>query len=310
MKFKFNRIAPLYMNAEDGEGGGGGGEQQQQQQESWLNSLPEPFREAPFIAKAENADAALAAIKNAAQYMGNSIRIPGPDAGKEDWEKFNNTLMAKVPNLMRKPDREDPDAMNQVFQSLGRPDEANGYDLGLGEDDEIPADLEAIQAIAHKYGLTQSQFKGVFSEILGNARENNEIMNAEIQEQQDILMDKWGRAFDKNYAIVRNFARTMRAPESILEAIDDNRMSAAEMEWLHSVAKSTASTSQLETQHNNFEDGTLSPAEAQTAIQEMLNNQDHPYWKPSDPRNKEAIKRMIELQKMANPGVSTDMRYG
>jgi hypothetical protein len=47
----------------------------------------------------------------------------------------------------------------------------------------------------------------------------------------------------------------------------------------------------------------LTPGEAKMRISEIMNNREHPYWVTSDPGHKAAIERMLELHKLANPGM-------
>ena len=55
---------------------------------NWTDDLPEPLRDAPFIQKAESAEAALAALKHAGNHVGNSIRFPDKEASEDSVNEF------------------------------------------------------------------------------------------------------------------------------------------------------------------------------------------------------------------------------
>lgn len=272
-----------------------GDQQTQQQTTDWRSSLPEELRDAPFFKEAAGPNDALKQIQNAASYMGNSLRIPGENAGEDDWKAFNQKLVEKVPGLMPKPGQEN---MEEVYAALGRPDKPEGYVYEPPEDVDLPTDYEAFAKVAHKHGLSQAQFKGLLDDVVGQSREQVEIAQAEHNQEMKDLNNEWGMAYDKNVSAVKNFLKLTDAPEGIQNLIEEGAMSAAELKWIHSIATATKSPTELATHQSNST--VMTPQEARNQIQEILNNSDHPYWKPNDPRNRDAIDKMVQLQRMAN----------
>jgi hypothetical protein len=265
----------------------------------WRESIPEQFREAPFFKDAKTPDEALQHISNAASYMGNSIRIPGPDASDADRQSFYQKLTEKAPGVMPKPDGTN---MEQVWNSLGRPSDPKEYRFDPPDGTEIPGDFESFAQVAHKHGLTQDQFKGVLNDIVTQQVTQSETLQAQQNEEMKALSIEWGLAFDNNLSAVKNFLRLTDAPEGIVDLIAEGAMSPAEIKWIHSIATQTKSSTELANQGQGNNSGMLPPAEAKDRIQEILNNQDHPYWRADDPRHHDAVKKMVELHKMANPG--------
>lgn len=271
--------------------------------ETWQSGLPEGFADAPFFKAAESPEAALTAIQNAASHMGQSIRIPGEDAGEDDVKAFYGKVLEKAPNLMPKPTEEN---MEQVWAAMGRPDKADGYQYTPPEGKEVPPDFEAFAQTAHKHGLSQEQFRGILGEVLGGQWDQLEVMEAQQKDAMEALANEWGLAYDKNITAVKNFLRLTDAPEGIVELIAGGAMSPAEIKWLQSIATSTKSATELVT-HDQERQVAMTPVEAQNQIQEMLNNAEHPYWKATDPRHNEAVRKMLELQKFAHPDSSTSV---
>lgn len=265
----------------------------------WRSTLPEGFGEASFIKGADSPEAALTAINNAASHMGNSIRIPGEDASEDARNDFYGKILEKAPNLMPKPSEDNMDAF---YASIGRPGKPDEYNFEAPEGREIPDDFAAFAEAAHKNGLTQDQFRGVLGEILGSAWEGSDAVEAAQAEEMKGLKTEWGQAFDQNIDQVKNFLRLTEAPEGIMDLVENGAMSPTEIQWIHSIATKTASSTELAKQTTTTVPNMLTPGEAQEKISEMLNNSEHPYWNNSDIGHKRAINRMVELQRMANPG--------
>jgi hypothetical protein len=273
---------------------------------SWLESLPEAMRDAPFIGKADSLESAMAEIQNAAAHMGNSIRIPSEEAGTEDVAKFYAKIQEKAPNLMVKPDITNAETMSAFYRSIGQPENATDYKYEMPEGKEMPTDFQNFAVVAHKFGLTQAQFEGMMGDVLGTMWEGQSTMEGNHKNEIDELGTEWGQAFKTNMSIVENYLNLSKAPTGIIEMFKEGTMSADEISWLHSVATTTKSATELSQQHSD-QQVALTPAAAQDQIQEIMNNRDHPYFKPADPRNKQAIKRMIELQSAAHPEASVNV---
>lgn len=271
---------------------------QQTSTDSWVDSLPETLREAPFLSKAESPEKALQELQNAAGHLGNSLRLPSEDASEEDRKAFYDRLSEKVPGLMPKPTEEN---MEEFYKALGRPENPDDYNYEPPEGKEVPGDFESFAKVAHKHGLTQEQFRGVLNDVLSGQWEQAEIAESEQNQEMSQLSQEWGQAFDQNLSAVKNFLRLTDAPEGVVDLISEGAMSPAEIKWLHSIASSTKSPTELVTQQTQQETA-LTPSEARTRIQEMMNNPEHPYWNATDPRHQDAIQKMLKLQKAANPG--------
>lgn len=267
--------------------------------EDWRSSLPEQFREAPFIKGADSVDAALTAISNAASHMGNSIRVPSEDASAEDKQKFVDKILEKTPELMYKPTDENRE---QFLESLGRPKKAEDYKIDVEEGQELPFDFKQFSELAFENGLTQNQFKGILTKVMEQQSTEAEMAEAEHKTEMDALNKEWGMAFDQNMSRVKNYLDLTDAPEGIKKMFEEGVMSADEVKWINEIATRTRSDVEIATQEGKSNNGALSPGEAQARINEIQANEEHPYWNPTDPRHEQAKKDFINLHRMRDAG--------
>ena len=214
-------------------------------------------------------------------------------------------IMEKAPNLMVKPDITNAETMTAFYNSIGRPETSEGYKYEVPEGKDMPTDFEGFSKTAHKFGLTNDQFKGILGEVLGTQWEAQDVMGAEQRDAIRNLTKKWGSAYDDQMAQVKNFLRLTDAPEGLVDLFIDEAMSPKEIEWLHAIATQTKAPAELVT--HDKEQNLVTPSEAMNRIQEMLNNDTHPYWKASDPRHNDAVQEMIRLQGLAHPDASTSV---
>jgi hypothetical protein len=243
--------------------------------DDWLQSIPEELRSASFIRPGEDGKPkplaqVVADLNDAAQYMGNSLRIPGPDAGADDLRKFHDRVMEKIPGLMPTPNLEDPDSLNQTFAKLGRPEGADGYKApdGITMD---PEQLGQLKAIAHKANLTQKQFADYlanWSEADSGVREQ---AAAKHQEAVAALKGEWGAAYDERVGQINAFLKTNSAtPQYVLEALEAGTLPAEQVRWLYAMADAVGNEDgQFFQQQGDTGAPLVAPDEAKARIAEI-----------------------------------------
>lgn len=272
----------------DNDEGNKGGEGQ-----VWTDTLPDGFADAPFIKAAGTPEEALTAINNAASHMGNSLRFPGEDASDEARAEFYSKVQEKAPDLIQRPQGED---LSTFWNSMGRPENSDGYSVPLEEGQEVPEDFGGFSEVAHELGLTQDQFGGIMKSVLAQQKQDLESMEFTQHEEMEALNTEWGVAYKQNLGQVKSFLDLMDAPDGLKELLSEGAMSTAEIKWLHNLSGSMKSPTELANQDKGANQGMVTPAEAEEKIKEMQNNKDHPYWNAADSRHKEAIKKMHTLQ--------------
>lgn len=267
----------------------------------WKEEAPESFAalmEAPFLKNAESMEDAITAITNAADHMGNSIRIPSEHAGEADLKAFTDKILEKAPSLMYKPGE---DTMAEFLQSIGVPTDKDGYKYEPPEGKEIPEDLSGFAEIAHKHGLTTGQFNGLLGDILQSQWDGMEADTHAQGEEMKKLQTEWGAAFEGNMAMVKNFLRLTDAPEGLVDLLADKAMSPAEIKWVHGIATAMKDEAELAKLKDVTPEAKMTPVEAAAKIQEIMDNREHPYWNAANPLHKKAVEDMLDLQRLANP---------
>ena len=235
--------------------------------------------------------------------MGNSLSIPSDDASAEVKNAFLQKVMNKVPDLVLKPG-DDPDSQQAFYSMIGRPESADKYvvpELELPDGIDMPEEIaKSMQEVAHKHGLTQKQFEGVFSELITKeAAQAAERLSAQAEQAEQLKKD-WGYAYDVNVKKALSAAHKTGAPESIVNMLQDGAASPEMMRYFHGLSSVVgAEPSQL----NDMAGGSsaIDPATARERISEIMNNKQHAYWNAADPAHSQAKQRVNELYKLANP---------
>ena len=264
------------------------------------NWIPEPLRDAPFFKGGEDgtvktAEQVMADLTNAAQHMGNSIRIPSADEGDEAMQSFVMRASEKIPGLMPVPKEGDDEVMSTVWANLGRPNDADGYQVPEG----IEVSKEAKDA-AFAMNMTQSQFQAMVTN-------NNAQAQSQMQAQQEAaeaamaeLKTEWGAAFDQRSEKVAGLLKNSEAPEYLMSALAEGKLPAGDLKWLYAVADSLGSEGAELTHHQGGE-AILSPDLALAELSGLENREDKAMWTPSHPDYQRLNKRRLELMKLAYP---------
>lgn len=205
--YKFLRIL---FDPEEGEqaGGGGGGEggaqeananEGQEVTESWIKTLPEAAQKDPDMQKYKSMDDFYKSYAEQRKLVGEKgIIKPKDDAGDEEWNKYYN--------------------------SLGRPEKPEGYQLTVPEDLHESIKMTEDSAttykeMAHQLGLTQKQADGMNSLLLqavDSVVKNHEKQQTEaMQATEAALRKEWAGDFDANKALVGKVATQILGAEGI-----------------------------------------------------------------------------------------------
>lgn len=287
------------LENESGSGGDGAND-------NWRDMLPDEIKDWNEVKEAKDADSFWNQMQNMRSFMGQSIRIPGEDASKEDKAAFNTRLQEKVPTLMPRPDEDNDEVMQAFYNQMGRPAEAKAYKVpeltapdGIVLQEGLP---ESFKPIAYRHGLNQKQYEGVVKDYTNSTVEQAQAQLAEHQAGMKALNDEWGMKYDPNIEkaeairskyfkdVIPNLnlagADTIKAFTRIADRFGQ--------EGAQELIESTR------TEHSNA----VAPAEAQERLTEILSNSDHAYWDAHDPAHKQAVDKVLQLTKMANPKLS------
>jgi hypothetical protein len=202
----------------------------------------------------------------------NKIVIPDKHATAEDWDN--------------------------VLKQLGRPDSADGYDLGVKSPYITEAEVGVMKNLVAKSGLLPAQAKRLvenYEAYLDEAHKNlTANQEAALNEQKENLKKEWGDAFVR---------KTKEAEAAFSAVCDENDWKYIEEKGLNHDPNFVKIFSKL---HDKFlKEGTIkgasqgvdvyTPDEAQQKINMILGDTKHPYYDKSHPNHGNAVS---EIQKL------------
>ncbi|MES0344008.1 MAG: hypothetical protein ABUK16_07815 [Anaerolineales bacterium] len=265
--------------------------------DNWRDNLPEEIRSHKTLKDVADVGSLAKQFIDAQSAMGTSIRIPGPEAGAEALTNFHAKLAEKVPGLIPTPDPDNSDQMSALYNRMGRPSEALGYEHPDGVDATQMGDFAAL---AHTLGLTKTQYKGMLSELVKHTTDRNDASTADFDQGIRTLKQEWGITYEDNLQLVQSVMKGTGAPKEFMEMAASNKLPAASLKWLHSIGK------QLGSEGINFqkdESSTrLAPAEAKARSAEIMADEGGPYWNAAHPQHKEYVQRVVDLNRAAAAG--------
>lgn len=295
-----NRFFQLRVQRKDGDGEGGNGGNA-----NWRDSLPDDIKGSSALADVKDIPSLAKQFIDAQSFIGRSVRIPGEDAGEEDWNKFHEKVLTGAPTLMRKPDPDDEKSLESVLKSMGMPEDKSKYSVeGIKVDGVEPTEgeIERLRDIAAEAKMTQKQFENYVRRHFNDVATKVTEQQTKVKEGIDALKGEWGMAYDQNLNIAVDVLKKTNAPDSLIRSAEKGEVSADTIKWAHGLAKALGSEgTPASGDGKGTSDPKLTPAEAANKIAEIMGNKQHPYWNGGDPRHKAAIDRMVELQRAANP---------
>lgn len=292
---------PLMFFSVEGEGEGGGGGQN----ESWRDSLPDELKGDASLADVPDVATLAKNYVETKAMVGGSFRVPGEDAGAEDWDKFHSRLMTSVPSLMFKPLADDAEGLEKVYDQMGRPAKADEYKIPEVDDKGLKLDMSLatdFKGIAHKYGLNQKQFNGIVEDLTGasivKAEEARSVVDADVKK----LLDEWGPvAYEPNLKLAIVGAEKTGAPDGIVGALKSGNPPYGLTKWLHQVATTLGDGEGNPLVTDTGTGQVLTPLDAKEQMSEMRRNADHPLNNPSYPGHGAALKKFSDLALLAHP---------
>ena len=192
---------------------------------NWMDSLPQELKDNPTLQNTPDIETLARRLIDTKSAMGNSLRIPGPDAGDAAWSEFNGKLQDKVPGLMRTPDLDDPTQAGEFYTKMGRPEEQSGYTLPEIEGLEVPTDrAELLREAAFGAGISNKQFQKVLNTVLQADVQAGAALRSAQEEGMTHLGKEWGGAFDTKRGQAIAAAKALEAPPELVAAMEANEV--------------------------------------------------------------------------------------
>lgn len=263
---------------------------------NFRDSLPEELRGEASLADFKDISGLAKSYVSAQKMLGSSVRIPGEDASPEAREEFLRKV-EQAGGLMRSPDFDNPESLNHLYNQLGRPEDAAGYQAELPEGVELNQDAMAeFNQLAHEAGLTNKQYNTMLKvyseEKLAEAEHQAQTADQFLSQAKEM----WGPEFSQR-ADAAKAVRDMymeKYPEAMKALVSGpNGNNPALLSMLAELSGSFQEKGVIGSS-SKFQFGT-SAEEANEKLSEIMSNKSHPYWAG----DKAAVERVNKLYQIA-----------
>jgi len=282
-------------------------------------AAPSPGSEAIFGGDAAAAAAAAAETTSVVPEWAQGFEDPSvrslvankqwqsPESLIESYMGLESKMGASDSELIRLKGIDDREAWHGkggIFQRLGRPETAEGYEFPSIQADEGRIDLSGDFAkFAFEQGLSKTQGEAAVAWFTANMEgaENADKLNQEAKQASELQAVKieWGSAWDSNVAIAQAGMKALGIDQAMAAAIESEIGTRELLMRMNNVGR-------LVGEHNIAGSGGpaaagyMSPAEAQGEINTLKADPDFmAKWMEGEPS---ATKKMSSLHVLAHPG--------
>jgi len=152
----------------------------------WRTSLPEEIRSHASLDSIEDVGALAKSYVHAQSMIGaDKVVVPGKWATEDDW--------------------------SAVYDKLGRPADADGYELKVETPEGVEPDTDMLswfKSTAHANGLTPRQAQGLLAEYTQFTQGREQSTSGQIEQQQanaeQELRREWGEAYDNRLSVAKD----------------------------------------------------------------------------------------------------------
>jgi hypothetical protein len=202
----------------------------------WIDDLPAEIADSisdeqkanPIVTKYNTFGDFLDGAINTAASVGNSLRVPGPDAPQSDVDAYHEKLIGLDPKLMLKPDFAEPEQGETFYKMLGKPEEAGEYPMPEGA--TLPDDVQKeMREIAFEANMTKEQFQNWAKGMETRHNATVESLTEQNDNAWKELNGKWGTATEERKVAARKMA------EEFGNGIDLDGLTAQQTEMFYSI---------------------------------------------------------------------------
>ena len=247
----------------------------------WRTSLPEEIRSHASLDSIEDVGALAKSYVHAQSMIGaEKVGVPGKWATEDDW--------------------------SEVWTKLGRPADADGYELKVETPEGVEPDGEMLswfKSTAHANGLTPRQAQGLLAEYTQFTQGREQSTSGQIEQQQanaeQELRREWGEAYDNRLSVAKDvlaqfgsdeLADTATTSGSTLFGNDPNVI-----RMLHKVGAYINERVSEDGLLGAKTTGMMAPDEAQAKLRE-LTAEGSPYWNNRAPEHDWYVEEALRMQ--------------
>lgn len=199
-----------------------------------------------------------------------------PGAVLDSYKNLEKLMGAPRERLMTIPDKDDDKAgWDNIYSRLGRPADANGYDIKLDDNAATPEFKDFIKSTMHELGITKKQgeaLMGKYGEFFKGQVEKMNQTNAQTTESQVASLKKeWGAAHDQNIQTAKSAAVAFKLDAAKIDALEAALGYDGVMKFLNEIG-SRMGTHQFIDGGKGGGGGALTPAAAKAKINELKND--------------------------------------
>ena len=248
----------------------------------FLQQLPEEIRDHPSLQSIND-------VGNLGLSFVNAQRLIGAD---------------KIP-LPKNPTEDD---LSNIYSKLGRPDEPSGYAIQADGQILTEGDVNTYTDIAHKLGLSKAQANGILDYYRSSIQQTTEAMSKEAQQEKQMIEEslkaEWGANYDAKVNQANRAVADIAGEDLLNMVLEDGTKVGNHPAFIKAFANFADfknSVTKEDTISENSVNYRMSPADAQSKIDSIMNDKSHPYWdrKNAVARDK-AVKEVQDLYEMLN----------
>lgn len=241
----------------------------EQPQFDWRSVVDAELLKDPSLGTIKDINSLVKGYVHAQKLVGkNKIIIPDEFATEDDWK--------------------------QIYHKLGLPETPDKYSINFGEAQYDEDFKKAYQEKAYQAGVLPKQAEELFNfwnEKINNAtQEHQQALERARTEAIEGLRKEWGNGFEKKVETAR-LALKQFADDKIIDYLDRSGLG-DDVNLIRLFAKIGESLNEDTFKSETIRSLGMTKEEAQSKINDIMGNFNHPYYNSEHPKHKEAVAEM------------------
>jgi len=246
----------------------------------FLQQLPEEIRDHPSLQSIKD-------VPNLALSYVNAQRLIGAD----------KVALPKNPT---------EDDLNNIYTKLGKPEQPSGYQIKADGQILTEGDVNTYTDIAHKLGLSKTQANGILDYYRSSIQQTTEAMSKDSEQQrqqiEQSLKAEWGADFDAKVSQANRAVADIAGQDLLDMTLQDGTKVGNHPAFIKAFSNFAAfknSVTKEDTISENSVNYRMSPADAQSRIDSIMNDKSHAYWDRKNPiARTKAVQEVNDLYEM------------
>lgn len=272
--------------------------------------IPEELHENPLLKETKDFASLAKIAVDLKSYQGNSIRVPGPEAGEKDKKEFAEKLKKHAPQLVELPEDAEKAAPVEdlLFERLGKPKEVKGYkalkELGVEVPEGVKVNEDELRQLAHDLGLTNKQYAKMAKDAVAK-RVDQHQKASDLRKQ---VKAELGDAMEERLLLAAATAKKLGRSDEYVQQLKNGAVPVEELRsWLGAAKALGTETSEIGNQGGGGK-AKLTPAEAREREMEIRRNP--ALGDKSHPMHDELVQKLYEYTLAQDPSLAASVEEG